>query len=360
MSATPSSPAGLSRLRVDHLRRYGLWVVFAAVTLALAAASSTFRQPINLQNILEQNSILGIVACGMAVMMISGGFDLSVGAVGVSASVLAAVVSSRWGAGAAIVSGVLLGAAIGLVNGLLIARVRINAFVATFAMASIVSGLLFVATGAESKPAEVHVLASAASDRVAGVPVVFLVFLLCLALVWYFMTRTRYGHYVYSVGGNEEASHLSGVPVQAVRILAFSLGGLFASVAGLLLLGQTSVGQPSAASSWPLQAIAICVVGGIALTGGTGRIPDVLAATLFLGVIANGLNQLNVSPYWQPTVTGVVILVAVVLEQYNKQLRGSVRRTAAPRTASAAGAPHRSTSTPVPTTSLPTTSQELR
>lgn len=185
-------------------------------------------------------------------------------------------------------------------------------------MASIVSGLLFVATGAESKQGVTPVLESAANARVAGIPVIFAVFMCCLLAVWFLLTRTKYGHYIYSVGGNAEASHLSGVPVQRVQIFAFAMGGLMAAGAGLLLLGQTMVGQPSAAADWPLEAIAICVVGGIALTGGVGRIEDVLAATLLLGVISNGLNQLNVSPYWKPTVTGLVILMAVVIDRYSQ------------------------------------------
>jgi ribose/xylose/arabinose/galactoside ABC-type transport system permease subunit len=112
-------------------------------------------------------------------------------------------------------------------------------------------------------------------------------------------------------------------------MFAFIVGGLFAAAGGLVLLGQTTIGQPSAAADWPLQAIAICVVAGIALTGGIGRAPDVLAATLLLGVIANGLNQLSVSPYWQPTVTGLVILVAVTLNRYNRVRSPASRQPAA-------------------------------
>ena len=313
------------RIRTGDLRRFGLWLVFALVTVILMIVSPTFRQPVNLENILEQNAILGIVACGMTVMMISGGFDLSVGATGATAAVVGAVVSTHHGTLLTVVAALAVGLLVGLVNGLLIAKVRINAFVATFAMASIVSGLLFVSTGAESKDGGTSFLSSAATGRVGQVPVIFLVFMACLAVVWFVLTRTKYGHYVYSVGGNAEASHLSGVPVHRVQMFAFALGGLLAGGAGVLLLGQTSVGQPSAATGWPLEAIAICVVGGVALTGGIGRIEDVLAATLLLGVISNGLNQLNVSPYWQPTVTGVVILVAVVLDQYGRLHRAAPR-----------------------------------
>jgi ribose/xylose/arabinose/galactoside ABC-type transport system permease subunit len=306
------------RHHAGALRRFGLWLVFVLVTVILMIASPTFRTPVNLENILEQNAILGIVACGMAVMMISGGFDLSVGATGATAAVVGAVVSSGHGTLVTVLAGLATGLVVGLANGLLIAKVRINAFVATFAMASIVSGLLFVATGAQSKDGGTSLLSSAATGRVGHVPVIFLIFVGCLTVVWFILTRTKYGHYVYSVGGNAEASRLSGVPVARVQMFAFALGGFFAAGAGILLLGQTDVGQPSAASGWPLEAIAICVVGGVALTGGIGRIEDVLAATLLLGVISNGLNQLSVSPYWQPTVTGIVILIAVVLDQYSR------------------------------------------
>jgi ribose/xylose/arabinose/galactoside ABC-type transport system permease subunit len=316
------------------IRRFGLWAVLVLVVVAFMIASPSFRQTINLENVLEQNAIIGIVACGMAVMMIAGGFDLSVGAVGATSSVAAAWVSESHGTILAILAGLAVGLVTGAINGLLVARVKLNAFIATFAMASVVSGLLYVATAAQSKTGNASFLVSLASNRWGSVPVAFIVFVGCVALVWAFLTQTRYGHYVYSVGGNAEASHLSGVPVQRVQMFAFILGGVFAAAAGLVLLGQTTIGQPSAAADWPLEAIAICVVAGIALTGGIGRAPDVLAATLLLGVIANGLNQLSVSPYWQPTVTGLVILVAVALDRYNR-LRSAASRPQAPAAAAA-------------------------
>lgn len=311
---------------LERIRRLGLWIVLALVVGMLAAVSPTFRTSYNLFNILEQTSIIGIVACGMTVMMISGGFDLSVGAIGATASVVAATVAVAGGGDLLVIVAALgIGLVIGLVNGLIIARIKINAFVTTFAMASIVSGLLFVATKAHSTVGSTPFVKAAATAKLGPIPVVFLIFLGIIAIIWLVLTRTRYGHYVYSVGGNAEASHLSGVPVERVQIFAFALGGLLAGLGGLLLLGQTDVGQPSAAASWPLDAIAICVVGGVALTGGVGRIIDVFAAALLLGVIANGLNQIGVSSYWQPAVTGVVILGAVILDQYNRKRRTAPR-----------------------------------
>jgi ribose/xylose/arabinose/galactoside ABC-type transport system permease subunit len=318
---------GMNSRQAGALRRFGLWLVLVLVTLGLMIASPTFRQPANFENILDQSAILGIVACGMAVMMISGGFDLSVGATGATASVVAAVVSETHGTVLTVLAAIGIGLLIGVVNGLLISRVRINAFVATFAMASVVGGLLLVATRAESKDGGTSIIRGAASGRAGGLPVIFLIFIGCLGAVWFLLTRTKYGHYIYSVGGNAEASHLSGVPVQRVQVFAFALGGFFAAGAGVLLLGQTNLAQPGSNSTgaWPLQAIAICVVGGVALTGGVGRIEDVLAATLLLGVIRTGLNHLGISPDWQDTVTGIVILIAVVFDQYSRLHKG--RRT---------------------------------
>ncbi len=320
MKRMPARSGGL-------LRRFGLWFVFALVCIGLSIASPTFRTELNFENILQQNAVIGIVACGMAVMMIAGGFDLSVGAVGAAAAVAGAVVSRHHGAWLIIPTGLAVGLVVGSINGVIISRLNVNAFIATFAMSSILSGLLFVATEASPEQGNPDLLDDAYNGRVGSVPTVFIIFVVCAAAVWLVLTRTKYGHYLYSVGGNAEASHLSGVPVQRVRTFAFALGGVFASVGGLLLLGQADVGQPGAATDWPLNAIAICVVGGVSLTGGVGRIADVFVATLLLGVIANGLNQLNVSAYWQPAVTGLVILTAVVVDQFNRlRARSSARR----------------------------------
>jgi ribose/xylose/arabinose/galactoside ABC-type transport system permease subunit len=312
--------------RAERVRRWGLWIIVGLVVLGFSIASPTFRSAYNLSNVLEQNSVIGVVACGMAIMMISGGFDLSVGATGAAASVVASVIAVGGGGDiGSILAGLAVGVVIGLANGLVIARIKINPFVTTFAMASIVSGVLFVATSARSSVGVSPLLKEVATSSIGPIPTVFVVYVLVLVGTWLLLTRTRFGHYVYSVGGNAEASHLSGVPVARVQTMAFVLGAVLASVGGLLLLGQTDVGQPSAAGSWPLQAIAICVVGGVALTGGVGRIFDVFAATLLLGVIGNGLRQLGVVAYWVPVVTGVVILGAVILDHVNRKRRGTAK-----------------------------------
>jgi ribose/xylose/arabinose/galactoside ABC-type transport system permease subunit len=301
------------RVLVSGTRRYGLQAAFVLVFIYLLVASPAFRSTTNLLNLLQQNAIIGIVACGMLVMIVSGGFDLSVGAVGATASVLAARLSGELSVPLVILAALALGAAAGTINGLLVSRLRINPFVTTLGMSSVISGLLFVATNAQPVPLAggTGTFYALGLGHVWKIPADFVLFLVCAGLVWALLRLTRFGHYIYAVGGNEEASRLSGIPVASVKLMAYMIGGVLAGLAGVVLLGQTDIGQPSAATTWPLSAIAICVVGGAALNGGSGSIPGTVLGTMLLGVVSNGLDQLNVSPYWVPAVTGAVVIAAV-------------------------------------------------
>ncbi len=300
------------------LSRHTLWVALVMLVLVLSLISEPFRNPANLQNILMQNSVIGIVALGMLVMMISGGFDLSVGAAGGAVGVLVAYLSGSWGLPAALIVGTLLGMFIGLINGIIIARLHINAFITTFAVASIITGILFVLTSGRSISGSSVALTDFAFELVVGIPMLFLVFVAFAIVTYLLLSRTKWGHWVYSVGANAEASYLSGVPVLPIKIAAFTFGGLAVGLGGVFLFGQSAVGQPTAAADWPLNAIAICVIAGTSLAGGVGRVGNVVAAVLVLGVVSTGLNQLGISPYWQPAVTGTIILVAVVSDQLTK------------------------------------------
>jgi ribose/xylose/arabinose/galactoside ABC-type transport system permease subunit len=267
--------------------------------------------------------MLGIVSCGMLVMMITGGFDLSVGAVGATASVATAYFSLHTGLPVAIVAGLAVGLIVGLANGVIIAKLQINAFMTTFAMASIVTGVIFVVTSASPITSDAGWLTTVAFGQIADVPYAFILFLGVAACTWLLLTQTKWGHYLYAVGSNRQASFLSGVPVVSTQLAAFVFGGVCAALGGLILLGQSALGQPGAATDWPLTAIAICVIGGASLTGGQGRVSGMIAATLLLTVVANGLNLVNVSSYVQPAVTGLVILIAVVADRFARKREAS-------------------------------------
>jgi ribose/xylose/arabinose/galactoside ABC-type transport system permease subunit len=298
--------------------RYGISLVFVVLVASLTVLSPTFRRPENLWNILQQNSIIGVVSCGMLLMMIVGGFDLSVGSVGAASSIVAALLFVGGWISLGVVAALATGLVVGVVNGLLITKARINPFVATLGTQVLVQGVLFIATNAApiyGLPSSITVLGL---GHLGPVPVPTIIFTAVALITWAILRFTKFGHYIYAVGGNKEASRLAGVPVDRVVIGAFAMGGFCAAVGGLILVGQTGIGSPAAATTWPLSAIAAVVVGGTPLCGGIGTVQGAVVGTLLLGVVANGLNLFGVSPYWQPAVTGLVILTAVGIESYHR------------------------------------------
>jgi len=323
-SKLPADSVSRSSRLSDFLGRYAISVVFLGLLIVLLIASPDFRDPRNLWNVLQQNSIIGIVALGMLVMMIAGGFDLSVGAIGAASAVVAAWTFVNFSIPFGVVGGLLIGLLIGSANGILIAKVGINPFVTTLGMQVFVQGLLFVATDAKPIYGLPSDFTFIGLGRIGPVPVAAIIYGIVALAIWILLRFSRFGHYVYATGGNKEASRLAGVPVDRVIIGAFALGGFLAAVAGLVLLGQVNIGQPAMQAAWPLAAIAACVVGGTSLFGGVGTVPGVVVGTLLLGVVANALNLFGVSPYWQPAVTGVIILTAVGIDAFQRKRKGGL------------------------------------
>lgn len=303
--------------------RHALLLIFLAVVATMAAVSPTFRSIPNLVNIVEQQSIIGVVACGMLLMILLGGFDLSVGAVGAATSVIAAWTMSASGIVPGVLAALALGALIGLCNGLLIAKVGINPFVATLGMQSLITGLLYVATNATPVYGVPDSFTFFGLGRIGPFPVAALIYAFVALATWATLRYTTLGHQIYAVGGSSEASRLAGIRVHRVTITAYILGAVAAGIGGLILLGQTSIGQPSAAQAWPLAAIAAVAIAGVPLTGGSGGVGNVVVGTLLLGVVSNALNIFGVSPYWQPAFTGAVIIVAVGIDMVQRRRRSS-------------------------------------
>lgn len=296
----------------------GIFVVLIVVLLATTPRFGTWA---NIANLLQQNSIIGIVACGMLLMIISGGFDLSVGAIGATASVITATLFISVSSGAGIAVGLVFGLAAGAVNGFFIAILGMSPFVVTLGTQTLITGLLFVATKAQPVQGIPAWFTSFGLGRSFGIPNTVIVFAVVIVLTWALLRFSRLGHYIFAVGGGKEAARLAGVPVNRVLIMTYAIGGLLAAVGGVLLLSQTGIGQPNSATGWPLSAIAAVVVGGVPLSGGVGRVSSAVLGTLLLGVVANALNLNGVSPYWQPAVSGMVILAAVGMDSYQRKRR---------------------------------------
>ncbi|MCC2031551.1 ABC transporter permease [Microbacterium allomyrinae] len=317
-----ASPTALGRIRSFAIHN-ALWFGLAGLVLAMCIASPTFRSLVNLQNVLSQNAVIGVVACGMLVVMISGGFDMSVGASGGLIVVTVAFLSGVIGIVPAILAGIVIGLIVGVLNGLIVAKLGINSFISTLAVGSVITGVTLVLTNAAPAQGDIGFLTGIAFGKIMGVPWLFVIFLSFAAITHLTLRRTKLGHWIFATGANASASYLSGVPTSLVRVAAFTFGGLAVAIAAVMLLSQSAVGQPSAGTAWPLNAIAICVIGGTSLSGGVGRVSNVIAAALILGVVSNALNQLGISPYWQPAVSGLVILIAVIVDRTTsgRQLR---------------------------------------
>jgi len=325
-AAPPEARQNASSALVARLLRHGrgsgiLLGILVLLVVVQLLTTPAFGRWANISNILMQNSIIGIVAVGMFLMILLGGFDLSVGAVGAMTSTLAASLIVNVDTVIGIVVAILAGLLVGAANGAFVAKLGMSPFVVTLGTQSVVLGGLFVVTQAKPVYGVPEGFTRFGLGRLAGIPIVTIVFVLVVVAVWAMLRFTRFGHYIYAVGGNAEAARLAGVNTTAVTIGTYAIGGTLAGLAGILLLSQTGIGQPSAATSWALSAIAAVVVGGVPLTGGSGRISAVVLGTFLLGVVANALNLNGVSSYWQPAVTGAVLLVAVGIDSYQRKRR---------------------------------------
>jgi ribose/xylose/arabinose/galactoside ABC-type transport system permease subunit len=296
--------------------RYGMVIVLVGGCIVLYALSPTFRTKQNMINVLQQNSTIGVVAIGMAVMIMCGGFDLSVGVAAAAAGCTAGSVSKEHGVVIGLAAGAAVGLAIGLANGWLIAKARISPFVTTLGMQALAQGLLFAATDARPVFELPDSWLSLGFWKVAGIPFQVVVLLAIAVATGLVLRSTLFGKNLYAVGSNKEAARRAGVRVDRITMTAFAVGGLFAAVAGMLLVTQSSTGNPSVGQTWALQAIAAVVVGGVPLRGGSGTVGQAMIGVLLLGVMSNGLNLMSVSPYWQPVAVGVLVIAAVGAEGY--------------------------------------------
>ncbi len=302
------------------VQRVMLLVLIVSI-LALSIANPSFRNPANLLNIVQQASMVGIVACGMQLMIISGGFDLSVGATAAAAGCIAASVSLSFGVPAGIVAGLVLGLVIGIGNGCLIARIGMNPFVATFGTQAIVLGTMYALTEARPiapLPREWRELGFTHIGGLTFPSMVFIVVVVVLAAVLRF---TRYGSHVYAVGSNKIGTSRAGVNVDRVLIATYAIGGVCAAIAGLLLTSIAGIGSPQAGTTWALLSIAAVVIGGTPLSGGLGGISSAVIGIFALTILNNAMTLYSISAFWQPAFMGTGVLLAVGYEAMRRGRR---------------------------------------
>jgi ribose transport system permease protein len=300
----------------------GLAAVLVAEVIFFSIASPHFFDTTNFENIGRAIAIIGIVAAGETVVIISGGFDLSVGSTMAAAGMIAAYLVNH-GSGIAVGFGaaLLAGVFIGLVNGALVSYVRINPLIATLGMLSVVRGLGFVVSNGKDVITDNQTFLDIGTGSVVGIPSIVVVLLVVFLAVGAVMPRSRFGRYAYAIGSNARAATLAGVPVKRTRLKFYALCGALAAVGGIVTVARTGVGQPSANLGAELDIITAVILGGTSLNGGRGRLAGTFLGLLVLGVLNNGLILMSVPSYWQQVVKGVILLLAVTYDELRNTRR---------------------------------------
>lgn len=301
------------------------WMLLA-VCVVLAVASPVFATSGNLLNVALATSVTALLAAGQTFVIILAEIDLSVGAVlGFSAAITALTLRHQ-STVTAIIVGLLVGAGAGLVNGLLVTKTRMPSFIATLATMSVLGGLTLQLSQGNPIAVTDYDFQNIGQARLAGIPAPVWIMVLVFIGFGVLLARTRFGRYVYATGDNAEAARLSGIAVDRVKILAFVISGVLAALAGFIVSARLSTAEPTAGTGLELEAIAAVIIGGTSLAGGRGDLVGTIVGALILGVIDNGMNLLDVSPFLQSVVKGLVILFAVLLDRNADVIRGWFRR----------------------------------
>jgi ribose transport system permease protein len=301
------------------VRDYGIIVAFVALFLALSFWSDVFFTQANLSNLLDQWSAIGIIAIGSTILLISGGFDLSIDAVFAVSGIVAALIANHTSVELGLVAGAAIGLGFGICNGILTTVLKINPFVATIASSVMIKGIAFVLTGGFIVVVADTKFNSLGRGSIGTLTYGALIFLGAALIGTIVLTRTSFGGYVFAAGGNPEAARRAGVRVGGVRTAAYALSGLSAGIAGVLVASRTGTGQVDLRSGVTFEAITAIVVGGTSIYGGQGAIWRTVLGVLFLGMIGNGFNLLNIDPTYQQILEGGIIVTAVAVDAWAKR-----------------------------------------
>jgi ribose transport system permease protein len=307
-------------VRKISLRKYGIFIILIVLIIVFSISTSTFLASKNLLNIGRQVSMIGISAVGMTFVLLIGGIDISVG----SMIAMTSVICSKMIVGAhvppvlAIGITLVLGSFCGLFVGVMVTRYRVPSLIATLAMMTIARGIAFILTGG------IPVYGLPESFRLIGqgyiwiLPIPLIVMLITFVFGYWLLELTHIGRHIYAIGGNEEVARLSGINVVKIKIMVFIVSSFFASLSGIIMLSRINSGQPNVSQGFEMDVITGAVLGGISVAGGEGRIANVIAGVLIMGVLSNGMVLLNLNEYWQWVVKGLVLFAAVAFDNVQK------------------------------------------
>lgn len=298
--------------------KYGIYVALLLLMAAMSIASPHFLTANNLINLIRQIAVKGILAVGMTFILLTGGIDLGVGSVLALSGVICTSLATTEHTIPLIVAllvGLAVGAACGAFNGLFVSKFSVPPFIVTLAMTTMASGAALI----YSKGRPIINLTDAykviGGKSIGPIPISIIVFIVVIAIAVFVLEFTTYGRHIRAVGGNEQAAITSGINVPAIKFSAYMIMGVCASIAAILLTSRVQTGNPSAGTGYEMDAIAAAVIGGTSLSGGVGTVAGSVVGILIIGVLSNGLDLLNVSSYLQDIITGVIVLVAVLMDR---------------------------------------------
>ncbi|BER91620.1 ABC transporter permease [Atrimonas thermophila] len=298
---------------------YGFVIVLFLIIIIMSIVAPSFLTARNIMNLLRQVSIVGITACGATFVILLGEIDLSVGSVIALAGVLYASFQFFVPVTLAVLGAIAVGWSIGLLNGWIIAKTKIASFVITLGSMAVVRGLALLY--ANGRP--IFGLKAPArwlgTSYIGPIPLMVILFLLIVMAAAVTLKMTKIGRFIYSIGGNEEASYLAGIKVSFYKTIAFAIAGLTASFGGVLLTSRLGSGDPIAAQGYEFDVIGAVVIGGTSLKGGSGTVIGTLLGTMLLGILTNGMNLLGVNPYWQQVAKGLIIIGAVLVDKQRQK-----------------------------------------
>lgn len=306
--------------RVNILKSYGSLLGLIGICIVLGFLSDYFLTISNLTNVIRQVSINAILATGMTLVIITGGIDLSVGSLvaftGCSALMAMGLPGSDF---TGILVGLLAGAAAGGINGILVSYGRVPPFITTLAMLIMARGAALAMTSGQPIVRSSGFYLFLGEGLLGPIPVPILIMVLVLLACHFILSKTPMGSSIYAIGGNEEAARLSGIKISRIKVIVYVISGLCSTIAGIVLAARLSSAQPNTGVGFELDAIAAVVLGGTSLMGGKGGIWGTLVGAFIIGVLNNGFNLLNVSPYYQLIAKGAIIIIAVLVDQILKR-----------------------------------------
>jgi len=307
-----------NRFFSNHIiSEYGVLIALVLLVVIISLLNPSFLKIDNIMNLLRQTSINVILAIGMTYVILSRGIDLSVGSIlafsGIITASFVGVESGNMFLG--ITLGIGAGVLLGLINGLVIAKFKVTPFIATLGMMAIARGLTFIYSDGQPISNLDNSFLFIGAGQIMGIPVPVWITILIFIIFSILLYKTTFGRHVYAVGGSETAAKVSGIKVDRTLIYVYSIMGLLAGIAGVILTSRVSSGLPQAGTAYELDAIAAVVIGGTSLMGGRGRLWGTLVGAVIIGVLNNGLDLLGVSSYWQQVVKGSIIILAVMLDR---------------------------------------------